>query len=292
MRWKNLRKSENVERRRGSGGKGAAMGGGLGAIIMALIAIFILKEDPQKVLSQMGQGQSQQGQAKPRTKTNDELDEMVASFKGSTEDVWSKLFREAGREYRIPKLVNYDYRTPTGVNLVADASMGPFYLPKTETIFIDTAFFQQMDRELGGGGDFAYAYVVAHEVGHHIQKLNGDTTKVHSQKDRISEVEYNQLSVRLELQADFLAGVWAHHADIAHRAKHGTSLLEKGDIEEALNSARAIGDDTLQKSSGRKVQPESFSHGTSDQRMRWFMKGLRTGDMSQGNTFTVPYHQL
>lgn len=289
MRWKNLRKSENVERRRG-GGKKAAMGGGLGAIVMALVAIFILKEDPQKVLSQIGQGQ--QGEAKPRTKTNDELDELVSHVKGSTEDVWTKLFRQIGQKYRVPKLVNHDGRTTTGVNLVADSRMGPFYLPKTETIFIDTAFFQQMDRELGGGGDFAYTYVIAHEVGHRVQKLRGRTDEVHNQKGRIPEVAYNQLSVRLELQADFYAGVWAHHANDAHKAEFGISFLEDGDIEEAMNSARAIGDDALQRGAGRRVQPESFSHGTSEQRMHWFMKGLRTGDLTQGDTFTPDYHDL
>lgn len=291
MRWKNLRKSENAERRRGGGGK-AAMGGGLGAIVMALVAIFLFKEDPQKVLGQMGQGQAQQGEAKPRTKRQQELSDIVSAVKGSTEDVWTKLFRQAGREYRIPKLVDYNGMTSTGTSLTADARMGPFYLPKTETIFIDTAFFDQMDRELGGGGDFAYAYVVAHEVGHHVQKLIGNTDKVHSQKGRISEIQYNQLSVRLQLQPDFFPGVWAHHANKAHRAEFGTNFLEEGDIEEAMNSAKAIGDDALQKSAGRRVQPETFSHGTSRQRVKWFTKGIRSGNLNQGDTFAVPYNQL
>lgn len=292
MRWEKLRKSENVERRRGGGGKGVAMGGGLGAIVMAVIAIFVLKEDPQKVLSQMAQGQTEQGPAKPQTAKEKEIDDFVRSIKGSTEEIWTKIFRENGSQYRAPKLINYDNTTPTGTSLVADSRMGPFYLPAKETIYIDTAFFKQMDRELGGGGDFAYAYVIAHEVGHHIQKLTGKTDFVHGQKGRIPETQYNQLSVRLELQADFYAGVWAHHANARMRRTDGVDLLEEGDIEEAMNSAKAIGDDTLQKNAGRRVQPESFSHGTSAQRLRWFIKGIRSGDIKQGDTFSPDYNDL
>lgn len=291
MRWQNLKRSGHVERRSG-GGKKLPMGGGLGAVIVALIAVFVFKEDPSRILAQLDPGQTQGSQSSTGTRSVGEIDEFVSRIKGSTEEIWTGLFRQTGKTYRIPKLVNYDGRTTTGTNLVADSRMGPFYLPATETIFIDTAFFQQMDRELGGGGDFAYAYVIAHEVGHHVQNLLGYTDRVHGQKGRIPEVQYNQLSVRLELQADFLAGVWAHHANKAHRAEFGTSLLEEGDVEEAMSSAKAIGDDTLQRNAGRRVQPESFSHGTSEQRMRWFSKGLRSGDLSRGDTFALPYHQL
>jgi len=289
MRWEKLRKSEHTERRRG-GGKGAAMGGGIGAIIMALIAIFIFKNDPGEVLQNLSQGQ--QGAAKPQTEQQEQIEQFVSRIQGSTEDVWSELFRKAGSQYDIPKLISYDHRTPTKSGGVADAAMGPFYIPVEETIYIDTAFFGQMDRDLGGGGDFAYAYVIAHEVGHHVQKLTGKTNDVHSQKGRIPDAQYNQLSVRLELQADFYAGVWAHHANKSALAEDGQPLLEEGDIEEAMNSAKAIGDDTLQSKSGRQIDPETFNHGTSEQRQRWFLKGLRSGDINQGDTFNIPYRQL
>lgn len=299
MRWKNLRESEHVERRRGGGGKGVAMGGGIGAIIMAIIAIFVLKKDPAQVMGQMAQQkQQQQGPAKPQTEREKQIDKFVRSIKGSTEETWTAIFRQnAGRgnfpaSYEIPKLINYDGMTRMKTGGVADSRMGPFYLPAEKTIYIDTSFFNQMDKELGGGGDFAYAYVIAHEVGHHVQKLTRMTDFVHSKKGRIPDVQYNQLSVRLELQADFYAGVWAHHANEKHRRTNGTNLLEEGDIEEAMNSAKAIGDDTLQKNAGQKVRPESFNHGTSEQRMRWFIKGLRTGDIHQGDTFGIDYRDL
>lgn len=292
MRLDDLRESKHVERRRGRGGKKTAMGGGLGAIVMAVIAIFVFKQDPAQVMSQMGQGQQQQGQAKPLTEREAKIDRFVRLIKGSTEEVWTDLFRQAGSQYRIPALINYDGMTRMKTGGVADSRMGPFYLPSEETIYIDTSFFGQMDRDLGGGGDFAYAYVIAHEVGHHIQKLTGKTTFVHQQKGRISDTEYNRLSVRLELQADFYAGVWAHHANKKNREMNGRDLLEEGDIQEAMRSAKAIGDDTLQRNAGQRIQPESFNHGTSEQRLNWFLKGIRTGDVNQGDTFNVPYHQL
>lgn len=293
MRWENLRKSENTERRRGGGGR-AVIGGGIGTIIMAVIAIFVFKQPAGDVLGQLGQGsgQTQQGPAKPQTEQEKKIDEFVSRIQGSTEDIWSRLLPQYGIQYRAPKLVNYDGSTPMRTGGVADSRMGPFYLPAEETVYIDTSFFKQMDNDLGGGGDFAYAYVIAHEVGHHVQKLTGATDKVHGSKGRISEVEYNQLSVRLELQADFYAGVWAHHANAKHRAEKGENLLEEGDIEEAMNSAKAIGDDTLQRKAGGRVQPESFSHGTSAQRLKWFIKGLKTGDLEQGDTFGINYRDL
>jgi len=293
MRWKNLKKSQNVERRHGgSGGKNVAMGGGLGALIMALIAIFVFKQDPTQALSNLGGGQTQQTAAKPQTERQKEIDEFVVRILGSTEEVWGKIFQQAGSRYRQPSLINYDGSTPMSSGGIADSRMGPFYVPSEEKIYIDTAFFDQMDRDLGGGGDFAYAYVIAHEVGHHIQKLTGRTDYVHGQKRSLSPEAYNRLSVRLELQADFYAGVWAHHANKAHRAKHGTNLLDEGDIEEAMRSARAIGDDALQRQAGQRVRPETFNHGTSKQRIKWFLKGIKTGDVNQRDTFNIDYRDL
>lgn len=292
MRWENLRRSENNERRRGGGGKGVAMGGGLGAILMAAIAIFFLKQDPSAVISQMGQGQGPQGEAKPLTPEQEKVDDFVRSIQGSTEDVWSRLLPKYGIEYRAPSLIIYDGSTPMRSGGHADARMGPFYVPSEETMYIDTTFFKQMDTDLGGGGDFAYAYVVAHEAAHHIQKLTGATTKVHGSRGQVPDIEYNQLSVRLELQADFYARVWAHHANKDHRAKHGTNLLEEGDIEEAINSAKAIGDDALQRKATGRTQPETFNHGTSQQHLNWFIRGIKTGDPQEGDTFSIPYSQL
>jgi len=289
MRWKNLRASENTERRRG-GGRGAAAKGGLGALIMAVIAIFVFKQDPGAVLQSLVVSQGTQQHADKGDTS--EVDEFVQRIQGSTEDVWTELFRQRGERYKLPKLINYDHRTPMKTGGVADARMGPFYLPAEETIYIDTAFFDQMDRELGGGGDFAYAYVIAHEVGHHVQKLKGMTDRVHRARGTIPDAAYNRLSVRLKLQADFYAGVWAHHANKDAIANDGQPLLEEGDIEEAMRSAKAIGDDTLQRNAGREVDPETFNHGTSEQRMRWFLKGLKTGDPDEGDTFNTPYDHL
>ncbi|MGJ8697491.1 MAG: KPN_02809 family neutral zinc metallopeptidase [Verrucomicrobiaceae bacterium] len=298
MRWKKLGRSENVERRRGSsggGGRPVAMGGGLGMIIMALIAIFVFKVDPSKLLEGMGGiSQSQPGQStqKPQTAQQAEIDEFVSAIKSSTEQEWTQIFKNGGQQYRVPKMVNYDGMTRMRTGGVADARMGPFYLPAEETIYLDTAFFGQMQSQFKAGGDFAYAYVIAHEVGHHVQKLLGRTDYVHKQKGRIPDVEYNRLSVRLELQADFLAGVWAHHADNRMRTTQGQPLLEKGDIEEAMRAAKAIGDDALQRQAGGQIIEDSFTHGTSEQRLRWFMKGFRSGNPNDGDTFAIPYNQL
>ncbi len=295
MRLENQRESQHVERRRGGKGKRAAMGGGLGAIIMAIIAIFVMKQPASQVIGQMVQNQNQgpqSGPSKALSPRQEAIDKFVRQVKGSTEEVWTQLFRQAGAQYRIPKLINYDGMTRMKTGGVADSRMGPFYVPDEETIYIDTSFFDQMDRDLGGGGDFAYAYVIAHEVGHHIQKLTGKTSFVHNQRKRLSQAEYNRLSVRLELQADFYAGVWAHHANQQKRRRDGRNLLEEGDIQEAMRSASAIGDDTLQRKAGQRERPETFSHGTSEQRMRWFIKGIRSGDVNQGDTFNIPYSQL
>jgi hypothetical protein len=201
------------------------------------------------------------------------------------EDVWSRIFQAQGRQYRPAKLVIYSEKTimPGGL---ADARMGPFYLSTNETVYIDPRFFDEMSQRFGAPGDFAQAYVVAHEIGHHVQHQLGFTDRVHNSRGKVSDSEYNRLSVRLELQADFLAGVFAHHADRQFQ------FLENGDIEEAMNCARAIGDDTLQRSSGREVVADSFTHGTSAQRARWFNLGYRTGNLEDGDTFGVRYEDL
>lgn len=261
-------------------------------MVILLILSMVFKVDLTQ-LAGGGGGVGTQSSPAPLSAESNERQEFVTAIKGSTEDVWTQIFRQHGQTYRPAKLVNYrDQIAFESVRGVADAAMGPFYLPAEETIYLDTSFFDQMKRELGGGGDFAYAYVIAHEVGHHVQHLLGYTTKVHSQKGRIPEREFNRLSVRLELQADYLAGVWAHHADRTMRAEQGVGLLEDGDIEEAMRAAKAIGDDALQRKARGQVVPDSFTHGTSDQRLRWFTKGFRSGDIREGNTFEVPYDQL
>ena len=289
MRWEKLRRSKNVEHRRGGGGGKVALGGGLGTIVMALVAIFVFDVDPKTFLQAQGGGQTTN---QPASGLDAETEDFITAIKGSTEDVWTDLYRKSGQRYRAPRMINYDGMTRMKSGGTADARMGPFYVPSEEQIYLDTSFFRTMEQRLGGGGDFAYAYVIAHEVGHHIQKLTGYTDKVHQQKGHVPEWKYNQQSVRLELQADFYAGVWAHHADKNMRQAHGHGLLEKGDLQEAMNAAQAIGDDALQKQSGGRVQKETFTHGTSEQRMRWFMKGFKSGDPNQGNTFDVNYDRL
>jgi predicted metalloprotease len=292
MRWKELGRSKNVEHRRGGksgGGRPIAMGGGLGTIIIALIAIFVFDVDPSKFFSQ-GVGSQQQTQSSSAKEA--ETEEFITAIKNSTEEVWTDLFAQNRKRYRVPKMVDYDVMTSLKTGGTADARMGPFYLPAEETIYLDTAFFDQMKNQFNAGGDFAYAYVIAHEVGHHVQKLLGRTEYVHSKKGRISDREYNRLSVKLELQADFLAGVWAHHGNKRMMAEKGFALLEEGDINEAMNAAEAIGDDALQRKAGGQVVEDSFTHGTSAQRRRRFLKGLKTGDLLQGDTFAIPYDNL
>jgi predicted metalloprotease len=275
MKWQGLRKSENVEDRRRMSGPLLAGGGGAGVLILALI-VMLLGGDPRMLLQNAGDIQP------PAANPNeDKYVEFVTHVLGDMEDVWREIFpREFGKEYREPKLVIFSQSVDTGCGAASSAT-GPFYCPADETIYVDVSFFDVMDRKLGAGGDFAYAYVIAHEVGHHVQKQLGLTEMVDAQRRRVSEAEYNQLSVRLELQADFFAGVWAHHGQKKRR------FLEEGDLEEALAAAAAIGDDTLQKRAQGHVRPESFKHGTSQQRYNWLFKGLRTGDVKQGDTFSA-----
>ncbi len=281
MLWQGRRESENVEDERGSGGgRRIAVGGGIGGVIL-VVAYLLLGGDPQALLEST-QTQSQVSanrQVNPNA-PRDEATKFVAVVLADTEDAWHALFRQMGREYEDPKLVLFSDQTRSGCGF-ASAASGPFYCPEDRRLYIDLAFYRMLRDRFGAPGDFAQAYVIAHEVGHHVQNLLGISDKVQAARGRVSEAEYNQLSVRLELQADFFAGVWAHYAD---RVKH---VVEAGDIDEAMRAASAVGDDTLQRRSSGHVVPDSFTHGSSAQRVRWFRKGYETGDLRQGDTFAA-----
>ena len=283
MRWKEGRESENVEDRRGITPARLAIGGGIGTLLLALAAIF-LGADPRQVLNALQQQQQQQapagGPQAPRSPEEEERVKFVKVVLGYTEDVWTDIFRQSGKEYREPTLVTFDRQVESACGM-ASAAVGPFYCPADSKVYIDVSFFKELEDKFNAPGDFAQAYVVAHEVGHHVQNLLGISNKVHAEQSRMSKEEANELSVRLELQADFLAGVWAHHAQ---RTKQ---ILEPGDIEGGLRAATAIGDDRLQMEGQGYVVPDSFTHGTSKQRVRWFRKGFQTGDINQGDTFNA-----
>jgi predicted metalloprotease len=279
VRWREGRQSDNVEDRRGMGGKGLAVGG-IGSVVILVVAL-LLGVDPRTLLNGGGGGDTGPGTQSTR-RVNPEEDELKAfssSVLASTEDTWTDVFRQSGQQYRPPKLVLFtgQVQSPCGLS---SAAVGPFYCPGDQKVYIDLSFYRELKTRFRAPGDFAQAYVIAHEVGHHIQNLLGTMDKVDAMRGRGSEREANALSVRLELQADFYAGVWAHYAE-----KKG--LLESGDIEEALTAATAIGDDRLQKESQGYVVPDSFTHGTSEQRMRWFRRGFETGDIRQGDTFNT-----
>jgi len=280
MRWRGRRQSENVEDRRGMRVGRGLVGGGIGTIAVVLIAMY-LGVDPSVVMQ--GVGTANVGTAGDETYAESALEagwrEQVAVTLADTEDAWGAVFQELGGRYREPNLVLFRGAVESGCG-GADASMGPFYCPADERVFIDLSFFGELDRRLGAGGDFARSYVIAHEVGHHVQNLLGASDRVHELRRRVGEIEGNQLSVRLELQADCYAGLWARRADNA------ASILESGDAEEALNAASAIGDDTLQRNAGRAVVPDSFTHGSSEQRMRWFRRGFETGSVEACDTFS------
>ncbi|MDG2449757.1 MAG: zinc metallopeptidase [Saprospiraceae bacterium] len=287
MKFNTNRKSDNLEDRRGGGGNRGRVAGriGLGTIVVLLATIF-LGEGPAQLLNQiLGSGQSGglgalTEQSMPNQAIDDEQEQFVNNVLVSTEEVWGDVFRqELGKQYREPGLVMFDRMTSSHCG-TANSATGPFYCPADQKAYLDFSFFSQMKNRMGAGGDFAYAYVISHEVAHHVQNLLGYTDYVHKQRSRISKTQYNQLSVRLELQADFLAGVWARKAE-----EKGLISLDRGDIEEALRAANAIGDDRIQKQSQGYVVPDSFTHCTSEQRMRWFYKGYETGDISQGDTF-------
>lgn len=280
MEWKGREQSSNVDDRRRSTGKTVGGIGCLGTIIMLLL-VWMLGGDPLQFLQQVDITPQQTQQQHKPSAAEDELAQFVSVVLKDTEDVWSKIFREKyGREYVKPTLVMFTGSTQSGCGY-ASSQTGPFYCPADQKLYIDLSFYQELKNKFRAPGDFAMAYVIAHEVGHHVQNLLGIHDQVQNQRRRLSESEYNQLSVRVELQADFYAGVWANHAE------EMKGILEPGDIAEALNAAAAIGDDRLQKQSQGHVVPDAFTHGTSEQRVRWFKKGFDTGDVNQGNTFNT-----
>lgn len=274
MRWRGQRESGNVEDRRGMSGGGMAVGGIGGLIIVAII--YFLGGDPSQVVQAPSERQGQM-QTDPND-PNDTLRSYVSVVLASTEDVWTSLFNKMGRQYVDPTLVLFTGQVQAGCGY-ASAATGPFYCPADSKVYVDLSFFNELTNRFGASeGDFAMAYVLAHEVGHHVQHLLGITDQVDRQRQHLSEAGYNKLSVKLELQADFLAGVWAHY---------NRNNLDPGDIEEALSAASAVGDDRLQQQSQGHVVPDAFTHGTSEQRMYWFKKGYTTGDVSQGDTFNA-----
>jgi hypothetical protein len=289
MKWEGQEQSRNVEDRRGTGGgpggglpRIGGRGIGLGTIVIALVAGWIFGINPLTVLGLLGGGGIDAGgpvqQAPvPRSQPADRGGAFVSTVLRDTEVVWQQLFAAGGERYREPTLVLFDGATRTACGLGQSAS-GPFYCPGDGKVYIDLSFFRQLER-MGAPGDFAQAYVVAHEVGHHVQNLLGITGKVDAMRGRVSQAQMNAMSVRVELQADCLAGVWTHHS------QKGKGWLEAGDVEEALNAASRIGDDTLQRQSQGSVVPETFTHGTSQQRMTWFRRGLDGGRVAQCNTF-------
>ncbi|MEZ5339194.1 MAG: neutral zinc metallopeptidase [bacterium] len=285
MKWKNRRQSSNVEDRRGmSAGRGGMAIGGGG--ILLIIVLYFLGVDVQPLLEQVdtsgGGGYStpaDQNQ-QPLDPHEEELKQFVSVVLADTEEVWGTLFSEMGGAYQQPTLVIFSGQVSSACGN-ASAAVGPFYCPGDYKLYMDLSFLDELQTRFGAGGDFPGAYVIAHEVGHHVQNLLGTSDEVSAMRGRLSEADYNKLSVRLELQADFYAGVWAHYA------QESLGVLEEGDIQEALTAAHAIGDDTLQKQSRGYVVPDSFTHGTSEQRMRWFMKGYQSGDLNQGDTFGI-----
>jgi predicted metalloprotease len=280
MLWQGRRESENVEDARGSGGGGRIMlGGGIGTVVLVVLYL-LLGGDPQALFNSQ-QAQLPESAQYDSQAPRDEASKFVAVVLADTEDAWNEVFRQMGREYQEPRLVLFTDMIQSGCGFASGAT-GPFYCPQDRRVYIDLGFFRQLQERLGAGGDFAEAYVIAHEVGHHVQNLLGISDRVQAARGRVSQSEYNRLSVRLELQADFLAGVWARYTD---RIKH---VVEAGDIEEAMRAASAVGDDRLQSRSRGYVVPDSFTHGTSEQRVRWFRRGYETGDLRQGDTFNAP----
>jgi predicted metalloprotease len=284
MRWESGRRSENVEDRRGFRVSPRMAGGGIGTLLLVLAALYF-GIDPSIILDQSqvslpGAGtpiQSSPYSASPEEKR---LAEFVSVVLADTEDTWQALFRDMGKTYEEPRLVLFTGAVESACG-TASTAVGPFYCPMDQKVYIDLEFYNELKNRFGAPGDFAQAYVIAHEVGHHVQNLLGIADKVHSLRSRVGETEANKLSVMMELQADCFAGVWAYHAEKARQ------ILEQGDIEEALNAASSIGDDRLQRQSRGYVAPDSFTHGSSAQRVRWFKRGIETGNMGQCNTFTA-----
>ena len=290
MKWEGNRESDNVEDRRGQGGGGGGggfgLGGrgiGIGTIVIALVGGWILGINPLTLLGVLsgggGQTVQQQGPA-PAPPANDQMAKFVSTVLADTEDVWTTIFKQGGQTYNDPKLVLFSGAVPTACG-TGQSAMGPFYCPADYKVYLDTDFFKTLSRDLGAPGEFAQAYVIAHEVGHHVQNLLGISGKVDGMRGRVSQREQNALSVRLELQADCFAGVWANHANRARQ------ILESGDIESAVNAAQRIGDDALQRKSSGSVVPDSFTHGSSAQRVRWFSTGVQSGSVKSCDTFSA-----
>jgi uncharacterized protein len=283
MRWRNSKESQNVEdyrgRSTGGGGGGGGMKFGLGGIVVLIVAYFA-GVDPRLIMGLLGGGAGQPQQEAPveRGSPGDEAGQFVSHVLGDTEETWAAIFNQAGREYPQPGLALFNDGINTGCGSATSAA-GPFYCPPDQKVYIDLAFFRQLETDFAAQGDFAKAYVIAHEVGHHVQTVLGTSEKVHAAQQRASEPEANALSVKLELQADCFAGIWAHNADRARQ------LVEAGDIDEALNAASAVGDDTIQKRVQGHVNQESFTHGSGAERQQWFRKGYASGSVQDCNTF-------
>jgi predicted metalloprotease len=280
MRWEGERQSENVEDRRGMSGGVMAGGGGIVALVIGLIIYFVTGKPPQNLSPGPDAGGPGSAGSVQQTPGNDRMKQFVSTVLASTEDVWKEQFRQRRLQYRNPTLVLYTGQVTSACGS-ASSAVGPFYCPGDQKLYIDLGFFRELETRYRAPGDFAQAYVVAHEVGHHVQRLLGTTDKI-DQEGRGDKLRANRLSVRLELQADFYAGVWAHHAQKQKK------WLEPGDLDEALKAAFAVGDDTIQKRARGTVVPDSFTHGSAAQRMAWFKKGFLTGDISQGDTFNMP----
>ena len=279
MRWQGERQSSNIEDRRGMSAGKVAVGGGLGTVLLLIIAL-IFGADPRQLLEQLPtEPSSQVESSRPLNREEEQLKEFVSVVLGKSEDVWHNVFQQNGRQYREPTLVLFTDRVDSACGR-AGAAVGPFYCPGDEKVYIDLSFYEELRRRFNAPGDFAQAYVIAHEVGHHVQHLLGISDRVDAMRGRVSEVEANQLSVRLELQADFFAGVFARYV-------RDQGVLEPGDIEEALTAASAIGDDKIQRQQTGYVVPDSFTHGSSEQRLRWFKRGYDSGDIRQGDTFNA-----
>ena len=285
MRWQNQRRSDNLEDRRGSRISGPVKGGGIGLLLLALVGMYF-GIDPALIMNiggavqQQGQRTEQSGPVQ-ETAQEQQLREFVAVVLADTEDNWNAIFRASGKTYQEPKLVLFRDAVNSACGF-AQAAMGPFYCPADQKVYIDLTFYEDLKNKMNAPGDFAQAYVIAHEVGHHVQNLLGITDQMQAMRQRVSQTEYNQLSVRLELQADCFAGIWAHNAD---RAKN---LVEPGDIDEALNAASQIGDDRLQKRQRGYITPDSFTHGSSAQRVQWFRRGYEKGSPDSCDTFNNP----
>lgn len=293
MKWEGRRQSENVEDRRAMGGAGTVVaGGGLGMILL-LIVLSLLGVDVQQIVQQLPQGgqvgmpgQAPAGPGEFQPSPEEERQaKFVRTILADTEDVFTELFAQAGRRYEIPTLVMFRGRVESRCGM-ASAAVGPFYCPADRQVYIDLSFYHDLEEKLGAGGEFAQAYVVAHEVGHHVQQLLGLSNQAQAARRSGSEINANRESVRLELNADYLAGVWAHHLQKKHQA------LNRQDIEDGINAANAIGDDRLQKQGQGYVVPDSFTHGSSEQRIRWFMAGLKSGRLDGGDTFSIDFDQL